>query len=292
MTLYKKHAGRFLYFLIILPFFFGCSQTRFMVKSMNPLMAKMNKSVNENPDVDTVRDAMPASLIQMDGFITAAPNKELLLMTSEAYFGYSFAFIEDADKVRASKMYLKARDYALQVLNKDSHFKKALNKPAAGFKQALKRFDKDDVPALYWAASSWMARIALNLDKPELLMDIPKAEAMLLRVVELDENFYYGVAHAALGSFYASRSKTIGGDPEKAKYHFDRAFELSDSKILFVHLMYAKFYAYQVQDRQLFISTLEDIVSKPVGYFPEKNFANEVAKRKAKRLLEDVDMYF
>jgi len=47
-----------------------------------------------------------------------------------------------------------------------------------------------------------------------------------------------------------------------------------------------------VQDRDLFVKTLEKVVATPVDYFPEKNFANEIAKRKARTLLEDVDMYF
>ena len=47
-----------------------------------------------------------------------------------------------------------------------------------------------------------------------------------------------------------------------------------------------------MQDRALFEDTLKKVVSAPVNYFPEKNFANEVAKRKAQALLDDVDSYF
>jgi tetratricopeptide (TPR) repeat protein len=270
----------------------GCADAGFIIKNMEPIMEEMNVSMNKSSDVDMLRDAMPANLVQLDGFIEAAPNAKLLIRTSEAYFGYTFAFVEETDKKRASMLYLKARDYALEVLLQERYFRKNFDKGLDEFTSSLKEFGKNDVPALYWTANNWMAWIALNLNNPEVLLDVPKVEAMLLRVVELDETFYYGGAHATLGAFYASRAKTIGGDPEKARYHFDRAFKLSQSKLLFVHLLYAQYYAYQIQDRDLFVKTLEKVVATPVDYFPEKNFANEIAKRKARTLLEDVDMYF
>ncbi|HQJ09328.1 MAG TPA: hypothetical protein PLF54_10040, partial [Deltaproteobacteria bacterium] len=70
----------------------GCSMKQYMVKSMDPIMEDMNLSVNRNPDVDMVRDALPASLVQLDGFITSAPNDKLLIRAAEANFGYSYSF--------------------------------------------------------------------------------------------------------------------------------------------------------------------------------------------------------
>lgn len=272
--------------------FTGCSTNKLMVKSMDPLMEEMNTAVNRNPDVDMVRDALPANLIQLDGFIAAAPETKLLLRASEAYFGYSFAFVEDTDKDRAGYLYLKARNYALRALTGSESYEQDISKPIEEFRTYVNDLGKGDVPALYWSANCWMAWIALNLSNPAVLMDVPKVEAMLQKVVELDEKFYYGAAHATLGAFYASRSKTIGGDPEKAKQHFDRAFQISESKLLFIHLLYAQYYAYQIQDRDLFEQTLQKVISTPVNFFPEKNFANEVAKRKARVLLNNIDEYF
>lgn len=279
-------------FFILMMSLGGCASPGLIIKNMEPIMEELNTSVNKNPDVDMVRDALPANLIQLDGFIEAAPNTKLLVRGSEGYFGYTFAFVEEKDKKRASMLYLKARDYALRVLMQNRYFRQDFHKSPDVFKASLSELSKSDVPALYWAANNWMAWIALNLDNPEVLLDVPRVEAMLLRVIELDETYYYGSAHATLGAFYASRSKAIGGDPEQARYHFERAFELSASRLLFVHLLYAQYYAYQIQDRELFVKTLEAVIATPVDYFPEKNFANEIAKRKAKVLLADVDSYF
>lgn len=287
-----KAPVRLLLLLILTTSMWGCSTTGLMVRSMDPLMEGMTTAVNRNPDIDMVRDALPAGLIQMDGLIQASPDTKLLLRASEAYFGYTFAFVADTDRQRARMLHLKARDYALRVLMLNDHFRDNFDMGIDAFTKSLNELEKEDVPALYWTANNWMAWIALNLDNPEVLLDVPKVEAMLLRILELDETYYNGGAHATLGAFYASRSKAIGGDPQKAKYHFDRAFELSGSKLLFVHLLYAQYYAYQIQDRELFVKTLGAVIATPVDYYPEKNFANEIAKRKARVLLENVDDYF
>jgi tetratricopeptide (TPR) repeat protein len=240
--------------LVLLWMLTGCASKDMIVKSMDPIMDDFNISVNRNPDVDTVRDAK--------------------------------------DRQRASYLYLKARDYALRALCGGNAYHQFIGKPVDEFIESLGDLDRGDVPALYWSASCWMAWAALNIDKPQVLVDIPKIEAMLLKSVELDETYYFGGAHAGLGAYYASRAKSIGGDPDRARKHFDRAFEISGSRVLFFHLLYAQYYAYQVQDRELFQSTLQKVVDTPVDHFPEKNFANEVAKRKARALLEMTDEYF
>jgi hypothetical protein len=284
---------RILCFILAGSFFLsGCSQKVLMVRSMDPIMDDMRTAVNRSTDVDLMRDAMPASLVQLDGFIQAAPDDKLLLRGAEAYFGYANAFVEDTDKKRAGILYLKAREYGLQVLKKSRAFSKALDGPAPEFTEMLKDTGKGDVPALFWTGNSWLSWIALNLDRPDAVMDVPKAVALLERVVELDETYYYGSAHAALGSYYAAQPKIMGNTSEKAKQHFDRAFRISEGKFLFMYYLYAKFYAYQIQDRDLFEKTLRMIMETPSDKYPDMTFANEVARRKAKVLLDDINNYF
>jgi len=131
--------------VLITPLITSCAatKTRMMVDSMNPLMELMSISINKNVDVDMVCDAYPANLIQLDGLIEASPyNANLLLKASEAYFGYSFAFIEDTDEERAKKLYLKSKDYALRALEKNRKFRKALNGPLDEFVASLQTFRK------------------------------------------------------------------------------------------------------------------------------------------------------
>jgi len=278
--------------VILALFLTGCSMKVLTVRSMDPILDDMRTAVNRNTDVDLLRDAMPASLVQLDGFIVAAPDDKLILRGAEAYFGYANAFVEDTDKKRAGLLYLKARDYGLRVLKGYSQFSKTLDGPEPAFKQMLYSFGAGDVPALFWTANSWLAWIGLNPDDPQAMMDLPKVIDMLQRVVEVDETFYYGSAHAALGAYYASLPGLLGDNTAKAKEHFDKAFEISRGKMLLMYYLYAKFYAYKIQDRDLFVKTLEKIIQTPSDKYPDMAFANELAKRKAKVLLGKIDTYF
>lgn len=271
----------------------GCNQKAFMVKSMDPIMDDMRTAVNRSTDIDLVKDAIPASLVQLDGFIVAAPSDKLILRGAEAYFGYANAFVEDVDKARAGLLYLKSREYALRVLTGSSpEFAGALDGPEPAFREILRGFGSGDVPALFWAANSWLAWIGVNPNDPQALMDLPKVVGMLERVVELDEKFYFGSAHAALGSYYASLPKMFGDKKELARQHFEKAFDISGGRLLFMYYLYAKFYAYSIQDRDLFVKTLETIIATPSEKYPDMAFANEVAKRKARYLLDNIDNYF
>ncbi len=290
---------RFVRFFLSIAFFFlfalttGCNTTKFMVNSMEPLMDKMNAAVNKHTDVQMVKDAMPAALIQMDGMIEASPdNIKLLVRTAEGYNGYSFVFVEGKDNERAKKLYLRSFGYSLRALKQKKKFADAFDGRIDAFKASLDVFDKEDVPALFWAASAWLSWAGLNVDDPEIFLALPKIKAMLKRSIELDETYKYGIAHTVLGSLYATRPVMHGGKPGLAKAEFDRAFELSKGKMLVFKLMYARYYTYQIQDRELFVKTLNEIIDAPDNLFPAMGFINASAKIKAKKLLQDVDNIF
>jgi hypothetical protein len=134
--------------------------------------------------------------------------------------------------------------------------------------------------------------VNLNLDQPEALADIPKLEAMLEYIIKLDGSYNNGSVYAALGSLHANRSKENGGDPERAKHEFDAAFTYSGNSYLTFHVMYAQYYARQIQDKELFKKTLSTVLETPANTYADKTFVNEVARRKAKVLLDNIDKYF
>ena len=238
--------------LIFLFLTVGCNTTKMMVNSMDPLMEKMNTAVNKHNDVELVKDAMPAALLQLDGLIEASPeNKGLLVRTAEGYCGYAFVFVEGQNNERASRLYLRALNYAQRALKQNKTYAKAADGPVDAYTESLSTFGKKDVPGLFWTASAWLSWAGLNVDDPEIFLALPKINALLKRCLELDETYRYGIAHAVLGVLHASRPAAYGGHPDKAKAEFDRAFELSHRKMLVYQLMYAQYYAYQIQDREI-----------------------------------------
>jgi hypothetical protein len=252
-------------------------------------------TTNTNPNVDMFSAAMPPYLQYMDSLIGPESAELLLYRLSGAYYGYAFCFVEDTDKKEASSLYLKGRDYALNELKRYRIFSTAMTNDSTilEFKKSLPAsFDKKTIQPLYWAAMNWAGWINLNLDKPEAQADIPKVEAMLEFINELDSSYNSGSVYAALGSLHANRAKEQGGNPERAKEEFDYAFTYSGNSYLTFHVMYAQYYARQIQDRELFKKTLATVLETPANTYAEKTFVNEVARRKAKVLLDNIDKYF
>jgi tetratricopeptide (TPR) repeat protein len=265
------------------------------VDGMKPLMEKTRMTSTSNPDVEMVRDAMPALLLQMDGFIEVSPeNRFLLASAAESYMGYAFLFVEDTDKERAKGLYYKAKEYALRNLSLNKIFAQALvQDDIQVFTQSLKTIHKRDIAPLFFATNAWLQWIRLaHADNPSALNDLPKVEAMIDRALELDDTFNYGGIHAVLGAWYVSRPQMFGGQPEQAKFQFNEAFEISGSKYLLWQYLYARYYAVETKDKALFVDTLNQILSAPDDLLPQEAFVNTAVKMKARNLLIHVDDFF
>jgi hypothetical protein len=126
----------------------------------------------------------------------------------------------------------------------------------------------------------------------EAVAELPKVEAMMQRVLVLDEAFYYGGPHLFMGIWFASRPKIAGGDLKKAQGHFLKATELGQGKFLMASVYYASTYARQTLDKDLFTSLLQGVLKSPVDDPPELTLLNTVAKRKAHDLLGRTQEYF
>ena len=112
------------------------------------------------------------------------------------------------------------------------------------------------------------------------------------KVHELDPAFHHAGPNLFLGVFYGGRSRMLGGNPEKSRHHFEKALDLTEKKFLLVRLLFAKTYAVQNQNRELFESQLQAVVNAPPDLFPEQRLANEVARKKAAQLLDQIDELF
>ena len=66
---------------------------------------------------------------------------------------------------------------------------------------------------------------------------------MMVKVLELNEAYYYGGAHIFMGMLKASRPKMAGGDLKTARDHFLKAIALGDGKFLMAKIYYADYYA-------------------------------------------------
>lgn len=289
----------------------GCDMTTFTAHSSAKLFRRASVAFDEQPDYELAREAAPALILQLEGVLRVVPDdRDLLFSASKSWASYAFGFIEDdmhaaeargdleeADRVRARarRMYLRARDLGLELLEQMAPGSRAAAKAGP---ESLAKFVKaefeaaEDAPALLWTGYPWGAAIDISRDDPALLADKELARVLVERSVELDEAYLFAAGHTFLGYDRAILSPALGGDPEAGKKHFERALSLTKRKALLVQLNYARSYAAQTQRRDLYVSLLNEVVAAPDDDAGRGRLANEVARRRARRLLEHLDELF
>jgi hypothetical protein len=290
MNLYlRRNWIFFLLFLISLSS--ACLPSKKLaVGSAATLLEEVAKSSYRQSDLRIIREGMPAYLMLMDGMIEAWPdNEQLLIAAGQTYSSFASIFVEDQEY--AKLLFRKAKEYALRSLERRG-LKKTLQSPFEDFEKDLKNLGKKDVPYLFWGATCWANWIRLNLDSMEALAELPRVELMMKRVLELDEGYYYGGAHLFMGIRFASTPGTYGGDLKKAQEHFLKALDFGKGKFLMAYVYYANYYARQVLDKDLFISTLQKVIETPADVSPDLTLLNTVAKKEAKELLDHTEDYF
>jgi len=271
----------------------GCLPGKKMtVGSAAILLEGVAKSSYRQSDLRIVREGMPAYLMLLDGMVETVPgNADLLLAAAQGYSSFASAFIEDRNQQYAALLFEKAKQYALKALEIKGG-KNPEETPLDLFQKEINSFGKREVPYLFWAAACWANWISQNLDSMEAMAQLPKVESMMQRVLQIDEGYYYGGAHLFMGIWYASKPPMYGGDLKKSQNHFQKAFDFGKRKFLMAYVYYADVYARKVQDKELFISTLQTVLKTPADILPEITLLNTVAQKKAKDLLEHAEETF
>ncbi|MGH1362667.1 MAG: TRAP transporter TatT component family protein [Calditrichia bacterium] len=238
------------------------------------------------PDLEVAKIATAANLKLIEGFHLADPGKtELLEILAQGFSSYSLGFLEDEHPERASAMYLRAKAFGEKILMKKKAFKNGIPKNDDKLKVALATLDKDDLPGLFWTSFAWAGWVNLNRDKPEAVFDLSRVKTMMNRVIELDESFFFGAAHLFWGSINGSIPRMLGGDPDKAKEHFEKVLELTDNKSLITYVYYAKYYAAPTLNEELFDELLKKVDDAPMDILPGFELLTALAKQKGAALM-------
>jgi hypothetical protein len=267
--------------------FLNCSIQKIALNTTTGLVEYGIDAIYAEPDLKIAEQAVASNLKLLEGFHLADKNnKKLLLMLTQGFASYSLGFLEDDEPERASLFYLRAKDYGLQLLSHTKAFKDSIPTKEANFRKNLGLLKKSDVPALFWCAFAWAGWVNLNRDDPQAVFELNIVKAMMQRVLELDEPFFFGAAHLFFGAMNASMPKMLGGDPEKAKEHFDRSLEISDGKFLIAKVYLARYYAVSKLDEELFDKTLTEVLNAPEDILPGYELLTSVAKDKAKKLMD------
>jgi hypothetical protein len=158
------------------------------------------------------------------------------------------------------------------------------------FTAAVAKVSAGDAGLLYVYATTWVGVIQAERGWEDVA-DLPKVEAALERVVQLDEGLEHGQAHVYLGALRSQLPPALGGDPERGRRHFERAIELSDGRNLIAKVELARRYARLVFDRALHDRLLTEVIDAD-PHEPGLTLSNTVAQLQARELLDGSADYF
>ena len=278
--------------LLLLPLLIllsGCASM--LASSTGKLAGDLSSAVLNQDDLQTVQEGAPAYLLLLDGMLAGDPkNEKLLLAAARLYGAYASIFVTEPD--RARRLTEKARNYAVRAvcLNNETLCRN-WQRPYDDFAAALATLKAADAPLLYTFAATWASWIQTHSDDWNALADLPKVEAAMRRVVELDESYDNGGAHLYLGVLNTLRPAALGGKPEEGQTYFRRAIELSQGRNLMAKVQYAEKYARLVFDRKLHDRLLQEVMAADAVQ-PDLTLINTLAKQQAQKLLASAKDYF
>jgi predicted anti-sigma-YlaC factor YlaD len=282
----------------------GCSLKKMAVNSVAGVLSENSTTFSSDNDPELVRDAVPFALKLYESLLESVPeHQDLLRATCSAFTQYAYAFVEtDAELVedddfaaaealrdRALNLYLRGRGYCLRALElRHAGVTAALTlDPSTALDWARPR----DVELLYWTGASWGSAIALGQDRPELVADVRAVRALMDRALALDEAWGNGALHSAMISL-EGLPEAMGGSPERAREHFNRAVELSQHTDPSPFVTLAESVVVPEQDRAEFEQLLDEALAIDPDARPDTRLVTIIVQRRARHLLARADDLF
>lgn len=247
--------------------------------------------IRDHDDPATVAQALPAYLVLLDGLIASRPSQvNLLRAAAELYAVYAGSFVDDVERTR--RLSARALDYARRATCVDrEHWCARLDGPVDAFEQVVEQASVEDADELFNLGSAWAGQIQAHSDDFRAIANLPKAQALIDRVIALEPGFRSGMPHVYQGVLLSLRPPALGGNPDSGREAFEEALRWSDGRNLMALTLQAEFHARLVFDRALHDSLLDRALSMPVEA-PGLTLSNVLAQQRARQLREQADAYF
>jgi len=277
--------------VVLLAPLFGAGCSGLIASATDRFADNLTAAILEQDDPALVRDGIPAYLLLLDSLILSNPQGAgVLAAGAQMYAAYAVTFAGDDD--RARRLSERGRSYGERALC-------IKHKPACswdahdhdGFVEVLKGVDEKQAEVLYAYTISWLAWIRANSDDWSAITDLPRVEAALDRLLEMDEESQRANVNLYLGVLNTLRPPALGGKPELGREFFERAIELTGERDLGAKVEYARGYARLVYDRELHDRLLREVLDAD-PHAPSLTLLNVLAQEQARKLLADADEYF
>jgi len=267
----------------------GCSSIQ---SSISEGLAKnLSAGIGSQTDIEMVKTGIPSYLLMIDGMIVEDPENPGLYTAGIKLYNTLANFVKD-DPHRLAVIADRSFVYSKKLLCLTREEWCSLSGQTYDtFRQSIAEIDEEEAAVLYLFGTSWAGNVEVHRSDMNAIANLPKIKATMHRVLEMDESFDRGGAHLYLGVLESLIPPALGGKPEIAKKHFDRAIEINNGRHLMAIVMYAEYYARILFDRELHDQLLKKVLTEnPVE--DGLTLANTMAQQRARILLKSAEEYF
>ncbi len=267
----------------------GCASL--VASATDSFAENLSAAVLNQDDPETARAAIPSYMILIDSMIEGNPdNPTLLSAAATLYASYGAVFADEP--VRAMRLTRKARGYALHAMCETYS-------QACGWREmtydefvaSLAGVKKRDAERLYTYGFATLAYLRAHSDDWNALAELPQIEALFDHYLAIAGDIVTSATHTYMGILLTLRPPALGGKPEEARMHFEKAIELSHGRDLTAKVEFARGYAKLLYERDLHDQLLIEVLEAD-PYADGLTLGNVLAKEDATALLAEADEYF
>lgn len=251
----------------------------------------LSSAVLNQDDPEIARAAIPSYMVLIDSLIAGDPDSPAMLTAAATlYASYGAVFADEP--VRAKRLTAKARGYGLAAMCQaydDACAWRDMNYD--DFVASLSGVPEKHAELLYTYGFATLAFLRAHSDDWNSLAELPQIEALFGHYLEIAGDDVTAATHTYMGILLTLRPPAMGGKPEEARYHFERAIRLSDGRDLTAKVEFARGYAKLLYERELHDRLLNEVLAAD-PYADGLTLGNILAKQDAEALLAEADDYF
>ena len=285
----KKIICLFILYLV-LP---SCSIRQIAVLASSDIVNSVQISFMQEKDPQLAKEAFP-------GLIKIAEGMHAYYPKSPYYSGklcfllsaYAFAYIDESPysdydddselkEKRLLEYYKRAYDFGLLSLStKIPNFSQLiLSQPEL----ALKKIKVRDIETLFWFNFAWAMMIFNNTADAKLVLQLKTIKQIADKIMELKPDYLNYAIYGVYVAYYGGRSKTIGGNPDKALAYYQKGLQLANNNSI-LNFIYYKYVSTQTSDSKTFEELYERIIEFDPNTDLDNLFIHKIIQTKAKQL--------
>lgn len=251
----------------------------------------LSSAVLNQDDPETARAAIPSYMVLVDSLIEGDPdNPDMLAAAAEMYASYGAVFAEDPE--RARRLTSKGRRYAGRAICIEyAPSCDWQTQDYDEFVNTLSGVGAADAEFLYTYGFATLAYLRAHSDDWDTLAELPQVEALFDRYLAIAGDEADAATHTYMGILLTLRPPALGGKPEEARAHFEKAIAMTDGKDLSAKVEFARGYARLLYERELHDRLLEEVLAAD-PHADGLTLSNVLAQEDARELLAGADDYF